>query len=545
MTIHRRRHGVCTALGGLLFSALTACGGGGAALTPASTPAPAPAPVEAPATARLVAPTSGKLSWNADTPIQVELKNGAGVSLTGLSCATDDAVALKVPSDCSNLKGLRLGSRVFTVSAGGVSAKVTVNVIAPAQPLAVTGSSSTGGVTSAVVTPEGKLASWGTNASQLLAQNLSAAALEFSATPVLAKRADGTDLSVAAASVGDLRAFALTEAGEVLSWGNNSTSLGRDATDAQGLVPDYVVSASGSGRLTGIVAVSAGNANAVALADDGRVYAWGYYNGFMDGPAKYPNLVLVPDGSGPVRNAVAVAAGWNWAAALLDDGTVLTWGFSSGYRTGQADTAPSVRAKLLTDRLTGAPLRNVVAVAAGKGSGYALTQDGKVMAWGVDSYGQLGQGAPRSTPQAGAVAVKGLDGIKVVMVAAGGVHALALTDQGKVLSWGYAVNGVLGDGANNPRVNESALPQVVASSTAGLPLDQVVAIAAGNGVSQALTADGRVFSWGEGFRGAQGQGAAGGVKDSFVPLSVKAVGGTGDINLGPIARWPNLLGRGR
>jgi alpha-tubulin suppressor-like RCC1 family protein len=146
------------------------------------------------------------------------------------------------------------------------------------------------------------------------------------------------------------------------------------------------------------------------------------------------------------------------------------------------------------------------------------------------------------------VLVKGVAGTgllsNIKMVTAGGIHALAMDNDGKVFSWGYSQNGQLGDGANHPRVNQSPLPDAVVSANGTGQLSAVTAIFAGYAQSLALMSDGSLLIWGNGFRGGLGQGGTSST-DLFVPTPVKDAAGTGQLSLGPLSAWPNLLRRGR
>ena len=83
-------------------------------------------------------------------------------------------------------------------------------------------------------------------------------------------------------------------------------------------------------------------------------------------------------------------------------------------------------------------------------------------------------------------------------MSAGGEHSLALTDDGAVWSWGFGLFGELGHGDQQIRL----LPKKV-EALAG---QRVVAVSAGGEHSLALTADGAVFTWGDGGLGRLGHG---------------------------------------
>lgn len=106
----------------------------------------------------------------------------------------------------------------------------------------------------------------------------------------------------------------------------------------------------------------------------------------------------------------------------------------------------------------------------------------RVLAWGVNGHGQLGDGT--TTSQAGPIEIAGLD--EVVMVTAGDSHSLALRRDGRVLAWGDNRHGQLGDGTTTDR----HAPFLIDGIT------DVVRIEAGGSFSLAIRANGSVWQWG-------------------------------------------------
>ncbi len=85
-------------------------------------------------------------------------------------------------------------------------------------------------------------------------------------------------------------------------------------------------------------------------------------------------------------------------------------------------------------------LGKVIAVAAGGQHSLALQDDGTVRAWGANQYGQLG-----TTPSLGSVAPLPINGPRRVIAIAGSpLHSLALQDDGTVWAWGENRYGQLG-----------------------------------------------------------------------------------------------------
>jgi len=114
------------------------------------------------------------------------------------------------------------------------------------------------------------------------------------------------------------------------------------------------------------------------------------------------------------------------------------------------------------------------AIATGQYHTIAAKSDGTVWTWGYNGYGELGTGNTVDHPTPASIsASSGLTG--VVAVAAGQYHSLALTSTGFVYAWGYNGYGQIGDGTTT---NRTAPVQVI-------QLTNVVAIAAGQDFSLA------------------------------------------------------------
>jgi alpha-tubulin suppressor-like RCC1 family protein len=112
-------------------------------------------------------------------------------------------------------------------------------------------------------------------------------------------------------------------------------------------------------------------------------------------------------------------------------------------------------------------------------------------------------------------------------VRAGGVHTLWLGDDGMVWAAGHNTNGQLGDGSNTSRANP-----VRVETAAGVALDNVVAIAASATHSLALRSDGSVLGWGTGNFGQIGTGASGA---TLRPIAVRDAQGAALANVTAIA----------
>ena len=132
---------------------------------------------------------------------------------------------------------------------------------------------------------------------------------------------------------------------------------------------------------------------------------------------------------------------------------------------------------------------NVVgAVAAGALHTLSLKTDGTLWAWGMNYFGQLGDGTTTYRPSP----VMVMSGVSAVAV--GAHHSLAIKTDGSLWSWGHNGTGQLGDGTSINR----ATPLLVMNGAS--------AIAGGGSHSLAFDADDNPWAWGANARGQLGDG---------------------------------------
>jgi hypothetical protein len=132
---------------------------------------------------------------------------------------------------------------------------------------------------------------------------------------------------------------------------------------------------------------------------------------------------------------------------------------------------------------------------------------GQSWSWGLNTYGQLGDGTVIDTSRPTLV----VNQSDFVAIAASGLHSLALKSNGEVWAWGFNGNGQLG----NNSTTQSTVPVRVADSIE--PNSDFVAIAGGNSHSLALKSNGEVWAWGWNLYGQLGNNST---TQSTVPVRV-------------------------
>jgi alpha-tubulin suppressor-like RCC1 family protein len=258
-------------------------------------------------------------------------------------------------------------------------------------------------------------------------------------------------------------------AGGVEGWGFNASGELGDGALGTAKAPVTV------DGLTGVTAVSAGGHHSLALLSDGTVMAWGQNNVGQLGDGTTSELSTTPVPVQGLSDVVAVSAGDGHSLALLANGTVMAWGDNSYGQLGDG-----VRGSFSDVPVAVPGLSGVVAVTAGDLDSFAVLADGGLMAWGDNDYGELGVGKccdRFDTP----VAVKRISG--VVKVAADGMHTVALLSSGTVMTWGSGAAG-----------NGSADANYVPVPVTGLA--DVAAVTAGDQFDLALLTNGTVMGWG-------------------------------------------------
>ena len=164
--------------------------------------------------------------------------------------------------------------------------------------------------------------------------------------------------------------------------------------------------------------------------------------------------------------------------ALMNDGTVKSWGYNESGKLGLGDTDNRTTPTTVNN------LSNVKSLAAGNNHSLALMNDGTVKAWGANYYGQLGLGdnSNRSIP----TTIPSLGNVKQIV--AGEYCSLAVLDNGTVKAWGWNISGQLGLGYSDG--NNICTPTTISGLT------DVKRIFHRNSSTFVLLNDGTVKAWG-------------------------------------------------
>jgi len=146
----------------------------------------------------------------------------------------------------------------------------------------------------------------------------------------------------------------------------------------------------------------------------------------------------------------------------------------------------------------------IVSVCAGSNHTLAISEAGQLWSCGRNRYGQLGQG--HVMDEASFFMVDAIRTHRIVSVAAGKFHSMALASDGKLFTWGDNSGGQLGQ---NNLVNHPTPALVEYLDPASLrPGARITAIAAGGYHSFALTVSGQLMATGRHKEGQLGVGTS-------------------------------------
>lgn len=214
----------------------------------------------------------------------------------------------------------------------------------------------------------------------------------------------GLPSGVSDVQAGGAFALAIVPYGTVMAWGAGSAGQLGDGSTTDSATPVGV-----TGLTNDASGIQAGSDFAFAVLGPRNVVAWGddLVGQLGDGstgtcsPHNYSDVPVPVQGLGNIR---AVSAGQADAVAVGQRGVVYAWGDNS-----QGELGPDGPATCSGVPVTVPGLSKVLTVSSGGYFNLALLHDGFVEAWGSNSNGQLGDGT--TTNSAAPVQVSNLSGV--------------------------------------------------------------------------------------------------------------------------------------
>lgn len=218
-------------------------------------------------------------------------------------------------------------------------------------------------------------------------------------------------------------------------------------------------------------------------------------------PTLEPSAKPQPTPLPPVDDMLAL--GDYHTCHLHSNGAVSCWGWNAYGQTGQTITEDTLEVVIPS-------LMGITQITAGSYHTCALNNLGKVYCWGRNNVGQLGNAHGKDSAQP--ILVEGLSDQKIRQISAGSTHTCALNQSGQAYCWGSNKDGKLGAGSSNS-FSDRALPVIEMDNP-------VLQVSAGGSNTCALDTTGKVWCWGDGKDGQNGQGN---FEDQVLPVNVNAL----------------------
>ena len=274
-------------------------------------------------------------------------------------------------------------------------------------------------------------------------------------------------------STGSYNSWALTENGQVYSWGNNNYGELGLGDMIKRYIPTLVLKMPND-----IIQISAGHSHSLALNIHNKVYSWGDNLNGQLGLGHNINELIPRLVSKMPKNIVQILAGGFHTLALTNDGYIYSFGSNGEGQLGLGDNnnknVPTLVSKLYN---------KVIQIAAGFRHSLCLTSDGHIYSFGYNRDGQLGLGDydNRNVP----ILIPNINNI--IQISTGVDSSLALSNDGKIYAFGNNFDGQLGLG----RYNNINIPKLVP-----LAPNNIIQISAGNNHSLVLRANGQIYAFG-------------------------------------------------
>ena len=297
---------------------------------------------------------------------------------------------------------------------------------------------------------------------------------------------------------GEYSAAALTTDDQVFTWGKNTYGqLGNGTTVNLG-APQNITENFTLAEGETIEKVSVGSSHNLAYTNENRVFGWGLNSSGKvgDGTTTQRNTpvdITANFSLGVGENVIDVAAGTDASFVITDQGRVFSWGSNSFGQLGNDQTSWDSVVTDQTDHfiLQGGEILVSIDV---KGRGYmALTDHGRLYAWGRNLQGELGTGTVGQKNVATEITPNfSLDvGEEISAFAIGQNHGIVATNLGDVYTFGDNSFGQIGDGTSVDRFG----PTQIASQFSFTEGEYVVYVDAYD--HNVITTNyGRVFGWG-------------------------------------------------
>ncbi|MGE4571607.1 MAG: RCC1 domain-containing protein [Candidatus Izemoplasmatales bacterium] len=312
-----------------------------------------------------------------------------------------------------------------------------------------------------------------------------------------------TDDKIANIHPGFYHSLALSHQGRVFTWGNNDQGqLGNSTLDNQ-IIPTDITEYFQLESNETIIQLSAGGVHSMALSSNNRLFTWGNndHSQLGDGtygPASRETIPKDITGEFNLQNnetIVSIEAGTFHSSALTSENRLFLWGNNGKGQIGNNSTANQGLPLDITSYLNLSQDENIIQVSLGNYNTAIITSHHRLLIWGENIYGQLGNGNFNdSWTPLDITSFFSLEANEMITsISLGIVHSGALTNQGNLFMWGFNGEGLLG----NQSTENSNLPIKINQYFSLDDNESIVNINLGGNHSSFITSNQQIYTWGQ------------------------------------------------
>lgn len=384
-----------------------------------------------------------------------------------LSYESKDESVVKVNTQTGTVTAIAEGTTVIVIRENGTNNISVVQVRILKEGLTIEPQVQTNGSHTVTLKVNGTVWSYGNNENGELGNGTT----KYSDEPVQAIFPEGT--TIVQVDAGENFSVALDSEGYVWTWGaNDYYQLGTSKITSTA-TPTKV------NGLSNITKIAAGTYSVLAIDENKDVYGWGLNSNGELGIESYTNKVATPTKAKYMSGAIDIAVGKNHSIALKTTGEVYVTGLNMYGQLGNNDTS----IKKVNTFTKVQNLSAVARISATDSGNIVSTVNGKVYTWGLNIYGELGQGDKVNKYEP--TLVNNVENI--VLVSGGKNHSILLDKTGKVYTTGSNKYGYLGNGTTEESLNYTQVPN----------LKNIMTISAGNTYTAIAKTDGTVWGFGD------------------------------------------------
>ncbi|MBM7835578.1 immunoglobulin-like domain-containing protein [Clostridium sardiniense] len=376
---------------------------------------------------------------------------------------------------------------------------------------------SVGDDSSAAVDSDGNLYTWGGNYYGQLGDGTTTRRCE--PVKINGKGAIREDTKIVSVSTNGHGTLAIDSEGTIYAWGYNHCGQLGDGTTTTRYEPVEINGKGAIGENTKIVSVFIGYVNSSAIDNKGNLYTWGSnnYGELGDGTTTTRYEPVKINGKGDIGENTKIVSSstegdgiQGHSVAVDSDGNLYTWGNNNYGQLGDGTTTTRYEPVEINGKGAIGENTKIVSISTSIFNTSAIDSEGTIYTWGLNKYGELGDGTRTRRYEPVKINGKGDIGedtkivsISVSSYASEAANVAAVDSEGNLYTWGFNDYGALGNGFNGPGRD---IPKKINGKGDIGEDTKIVSVFMGGTVCSAVDSEGNLYTWGKNGDGELGDG---------------------------------------